>query len=73
MLVNRGPADRQKPTAGTALALPPLTELRQRRSAKWRTFAADVPPLPVAEMDFPLAAAAGGVSGLDRLPRHRLG
>jgi cysteine-S-conjugate beta-lyase len=32
-----------------------LTELRKRRSAKWRTYPADVLPAFVAEMDFPLA------------------
>ena len=32
-----------------------LTQLRRRRSAKWRTYASDVLPLPVAEMDFPIA------------------
>ena len=33
-----------------------LGELRRRTSAKWRTHPPDVLPLPVAEMDFPLAA-----------------
>jgi cystathionine beta-lyase len=33
----------------------PLSELRRRTSAKWRTYPPDVLPLPVAEMDFPLA------------------
>ncbi|MEI6404811.1 MAG: aminotransferase class I/II-fold pyridoxal phosphate-dependent enzyme [Actinomycetes bacterium] len=33
-----------------------LEQLRLRRSAKWRTFSEDVLPLPVAEMDFPVAA-----------------
>jgi cysteine-S-conjugate beta-lyase len=33
-----------------------LTDLRERRSAKWRTYPPDVLPLPVAEMDFPVAA-----------------
>ncbi|MEU7985196.1 aminotransferase class I/II-fold pyridoxal phosphate-dependent enzyme [Streptosporangium canum] len=37
------------------LSIPSLAELRKRRSAKWRTFPDDVLPLPVAEMDFPLA------------------
>ena len=37
------------------LPVPPLDELRQRRSAKWRAFDADVLPLPVAEHDFELA------------------
>ncbi|WP_326822054.1 MalY/PatB family protein [Streptosporangium sp. NBC_01756] len=37
------------------LSIPPLAELRKRQSAKWRTFPDDVLPLPVAEMDFPLA------------------
>jgi cystathionine beta-lyase len=32
-----------------------LVELRKRRSAKWRTFPEDVLPLPVAEMDYPIA------------------
>ena len=32
-----------------------LSELRTHRSEKWRTFPADVLPLPVAEMDFPVA------------------
>lgn len=33
-----------------------LTELQTHRSAKWREFPAEVLPLPVAEMDFPVAA-----------------
>jgi cysteine-S-conjugate beta-lyase len=33
-----------------------LGELRRQTSAKWRTYPPDVLPLPVAEMDFPLAA-----------------
>ena len=33
----------------------PLTELRKRKSTKWRSFPKDVLPLPVAEMDFPIA------------------
>lgn len=33
----------------------PLESLQHRRSAKWRSFPADVLPLPVAEMDFPIA------------------
>jgi cystathionine beta-lyase len=32
-----------------------LSELRKRKSVKWRHFASDVLPLPVAEMDFPTA------------------
>jgi cystathionine beta-lyase len=32
-----------------------LSELRTHRSEKWRAFPADVLPLPVAEMDFPVA------------------
>jgi cystathionine beta-lyase len=38
------------------LPVEPLEVLRQRRSAKWRTYPADVLPLTVAEMDFSLAA-----------------
>lgn len=34
---------------------PPLSQLRQRRSEKWRTYPPDVLLLPVAEMDFSLA------------------
>jgi len=33
----------------------PLKELRKRKSAKWREFAPDILPLPVAEMDFEIA------------------
>lgn len=33
----------------------PLSDLRNRKSTKWRSFAKDVLPLPVAEMDFPIA------------------
>ena len=33
----------------------PLSELRKRKSVKWRYYANDVLPLPVAEMDFPIA------------------
>jgi cystathionine beta-lyase len=35
--------------------LVPLEELRTHKSEKWRAFAPDVLPLPVAEMDFPVA------------------
>jgi cystathionine beta-lyase len=34
---------------------PPLSELQTHRSEKWREFPIDVLPLPVAEMDFPVA------------------
>jgi cystathionine beta-lyase len=37
------------------LSVAPLSELRKRRSAKWRTYPSDVLPLTVAEMDFALA------------------
>jgi len=37
------------------LTIAPLSELRRRRSAKWRTFPRDVLPLFVAEMDYDLA------------------
>ena len=33
----------------------PLAELRTHKSEKWRAFPSDVLPLPVAEMDFPVA------------------
>ena len=35
--------------------LVPLAELQTHKSEKWRGFPADVLPLPVAEMDFPVA------------------
>lgn len=41
---------------GKDLAVAPLTQLRQRRSAKWRTHPEPVIPLTIAEMDFDLAA-----------------
>ena len=43
--------------AGTMqrIAAEPLDALRTRTSAKWRSYPADVLPLPVAEMDYPLA------------------
>ncbi|MFK4190313.1 MalY/PatB family protein [Streptomyces sparsogenes] len=43
------------------LPIDPLPELRKRRSAKWRTFPDDVLPLPVAEMDVPLATPVAEV------------
>ena len=43
-------------SAAPDLPVDPLDVLRQRRSAKWQTYPADVLPLTVAEMDFPLAA-----------------
>ncbi|HET6479093.1 MAG TPA: aminotransferase class I/II-fold pyridoxal phosphate-dependent enzyme [Actinoplanes sp.] len=43
------------------LAVPPLAELRLRRSIKWRTFPDDVLPLFVAEMDYPLAPPVASV------------
>lgn len=37
------------------LPVEPLSKLRQRKSTKWREYDADVLPLPVAEMDYPIA------------------
>ena len=37
------------------IVIPSLAELQTHRSEKWRAFAHDVLPLPVAEMDFPVA------------------
>jgi len=37
------------------IAADPIDLLRTRTSSKWRTFPADVLPLPIAEMDYPLA------------------
>lgn len=39
----------------TPIHIPPLDELRKRSSEKWRRFAPDVLPLPVAEMDYEIA------------------
>jgi cystathionine beta-lyase len=44
-------------TAPDELPVDPLDLLRRRRSAKWHTYPPDVLPLPVAEMDYPLAPA----------------
>ena len=35
----------------------PLSELRSRWSAKWKDFSDEILPMPVAEMDFPVAGA----------------
>ena len=37
------------------IKIPPLADLQSHRSEKWRAFSNDVLPLPVAEMDFPVA------------------
>jgi cystathionine beta-lyase len=37
------------------LTTPSLIELRKRKSTKWREYDPDVLPLPVAEMDYPIA------------------
>ena len=39
----------------TRLVAPSLAELRERKSTKWREYDPDVLPLPVAEMDYPIA------------------
>jgi cysteine-S-conjugate beta-lyase len=54
------------------LRVDPLDVLRQRRSAKWRAYPDDVLPLPVAEMDFPLAPAIRDVL-LDAVRRSDVG
>ena len=48
-------------TDGTGLPVDSLEVLRRRRSAKWRTYDADVLPLTVAEMDFALAGPVAEV------------
>ncbi len=50
----------------------PLSELRMRRSEKWRTFPEDVLPLPVAEMDFPIAKPIRDVL-IDMVKRSDIG
>ena len=37
------------------ISVPSLAELQKHRSEKWRGFSHDILPLPVAEMDFPVA------------------
>ena len=37
------------------IVIPSLSDLQTHRSEKWRGFAHDILPLPVAEMDFPVA------------------
>ena len=49
-----------------------LEVLRKRTSAKWRTFPEDVLPLPVAEMDFPIAKPIRGVL-IDMIKRRDTG
>jgi cysteine-S-conjugate beta-lyase len=50
------------------VAAEPIDVLRTRTSAKWRLFPGDVLPLPVAEMDYPLAppVAAALHAAVDR-------
>ena len=43
------------PALSSQIQAPSLAELRSHRSTKWRDFPDDVLPLPVAEMDFPIA------------------
>ncbi len=45
-----------------------LADLRQRKSAKWGTYPPDVLPLPVAEMDFPIAEPIAAIlhTAIDR-------
>ena len=49
-----------------------LEQLQQRRSAKWRGFDKDVLPLPVAEMDFPIAESIKTVL-IDMIQRSDVG
>ncbi len=49
-----------------------LAQLRLRRSAKWRGFNEDVLPLPVAEMDFPVAQPIKDVL-MDMVERSDMG
>jgi len=37
------------------IKIPSLADLQTHRSEKWRGFTHDILPLPVAEMDFPVA------------------
>ena len=37
------------------IRIPSLADLQTHRSEKWRGFSHDILPLPVAEMDFPVA------------------
>jgi cysteine-S-conjugate beta-lyase len=65
------------------VSAPNLAELQTHRSAKWRGFSQDVLPLPVAEMDFPVAepirailsemVAKSDLGYLDSIPELGLG
>jgi len=65
------------------ISIPTLKELRTHHSAKWRGFPDDVLPLPVAEMDFPVAepiravlaemVANSDLGYLDSIPELGLG
>ncbi|CAN2184235.1 MalY Bifunctional PLP-dependent enzyme with beta-cystathionase and maltose regulon repressor activities [Candidatus Nanopelagicaceae bacterium] len=65
------------------VSAPNLAELQTHRSAKWRGFPQDVLPLPVAEMDFPVAepirailtemVAKSDLGYLDSIPELGLG
>ena len=46
---------RTDPFRMDALHIDSLEQLKKRKSVKWRRFPEDVLPLPVAEMDFPIA------------------
>ena len=37
------------------LSVDSIADLRKRKSTKWREYDSDVLPLPVAEMDYPIA------------------
>ena len=41
--------------SASQIIVPPLTQLQKRHSEKWRAFPKEILPLPVAEMDFPVA------------------
>lgn len=49
-----------------------LKTLRARRSVKWRAFPQDVLPLPIAEMDFPIAKPIKAIL-IDMIERSDLG
>jgi cysteine-S-conjugate beta-lyase len=59
-------------SAPVPLMVDELAGLRERRSAKWRTYPADVIPLTISEMDFPIAEPIAQVL-LDAIRRSDTG
>src|SRR5690554_1887414 len=77
MYRNQAPArqarrDRECQTGTMHVNADPIESLRRRTSMKWAAFPPDVLPLPVAEMDFPLAEPIASVL-IDAIKRSDTG